>query len=62
MAQTDPTPEDALNLFKDIERTFPSATLGDDKWHEITGMRHGGAPRHAAKGRELGAEEHGRLA
>jgi hypothetical protein len=36
MAQTNPSPEDALNLFKDIEKTFPSATLGDDKWQILT--------------------------
>ena len=32
MALTNPTPEDALKLFKDIEQKFPSANLGEDKW------------------------------
>jgi hypothetical protein len=32
MALTNPTSEDALKLFKEVELQFPSATLGDDKW------------------------------
>ena len=32
MALTEPTAEDALKLFQDIEQLFPSATLGEDKW------------------------------
>lgn len=33
MAHTKPSPEETLDLFKDIESSFPSATLGDDKWY-----------------------------
>ena len=32
----DPTPEEALALFKDVEDHFPSKTLGDDKWYVLT--------------------------
>lgn len=32
MALTNPTPEEAMALFKEIEQKFPSATLGEDKW------------------------------
>ena len=32
MALTNPRPEDSLKLFQDIEKHFPSSTLGDDKW------------------------------
>lgn len=33
MSLTDPTPEEALQLFQSIESSFPSKTLGDDKWY-----------------------------
>lgn len=33
MAHTKPSPEETLNLFKDIEESFPSANLGEDKWY-----------------------------
>jgi hypothetical protein len=39
MALTNPTSEDALKLFKEVELQFPSATLGDDKW-EILAVLH----------------------
>jgi hypothetical protein len=32
MALTNPSPEDAVNLFKDIETHFPSKTLGEERW------------------------------
>jgi len=32
MALTNPSPEEALQLFKDIERHFPSKTLGEERW------------------------------
>jgi hypothetical protein len=39
MALTNPTSEDALKLFKDIEQKFPSATLGKDKWEILAVLR-----------------------
>ncbi|EME44687.1 hypothetical protein DOTSEDRAFT_173003 [Dothistroma septosporum NZE10] len=33
MSLTDPTPEEALQLFQSMESSFPSKTLGDDKWY-----------------------------
>ena len=32
MALTDPSKEETLGLFQDIEQHFPSHTLGEDKW------------------------------
>lgn len=31
----DPTPEEAIALFKEIEAKFPHKTLGDDKWYLV---------------------------
>nr|POE82361.1 hypothetical protein CFP56_72509 [Quercus suber] len=36
MALTNPSPEEALRLFQDVETSFPSQTLGDDKWYILT--------------------------
>ncbi|KAI7475261.1 hypothetical protein KC351_g10191 [Hortaea werneckii] len=33
MSFTEPTPEQALDLFKDIEQHFPSQSLGGDRWY-----------------------------
>ncbi|KAI9729618.1 MAG: hypothetical protein M1818_008465 [Claussenomyces sp. TS43310] len=31
----DPTAEDAIALFTELEKKFPSASLGDDKWYLV---------------------------
>jgi hypothetical protein len=31
----EPTSEDAIALFKEIEQIFPHKTLGDDKWYLV---------------------------
>lgn len=33
MASTNPYPEAATKLFKEIEADFPSATLGEERWY-----------------------------
>ncbi len=33
MALTNPSAEDALQLFKDIEEHFPTQTLGEERWY-----------------------------
>ncbi|KAF2106147.1 hypothetical protein BDV96DRAFT_508333 [Lophiotrema nucula] len=35
-APRDPTEEEAIQLFKDVEQKFPAKTLGDDKWYILT--------------------------
>ena len=40
MALTNPTSEEALKLFQDIEERFPSATLGEDKWEILMVLIH----------------------
>lgn len=32
----EPTPEEAIILFKAIEERFPHKTVGDDKWYLVT--------------------------
>lgn len=48
MAQTDPTVDEALHLFKEIELLFPK-TLGNDKWYimAISAITGGGHPAFA---------------
>lgn len=36
MSLTEPVPEEALQLFQSIESSFPSKTLGEDKWYILT--------------------------
>ncbi|KAF2480018.1 hypothetical protein BDY17DRAFT_329933 [Neohortaea acidophila] len=50
MALTEPTPEQTLKLFQDIEQHFPSKTLGEDKWQilAIASVAGGGHPACAA--------------
>ena len=36
MALTEPTAQETLALFKDIETSFPSESLGEDKWQILT--------------------------
>ncbi|USW58867.1 hypothetical protein Slin15195_G121860 [Septoria linicola] len=36
MARTNPTPEETSTLFTTIEQSFPSSTLGADKWYILT--------------------------
>lgn len=31
----DPTPEDAIKLFRAVEEKFPHETLGNDKWYLV---------------------------
>jgi hypothetical protein len=33
--EQDPTPEEAISLFEALEKRFPSATLGHDKWYLV---------------------------
>ncbi|CZT20919.1 uncharacterized protein RCC_06779 [Ramularia collo-cygni] len=50
MAQTNPTEAETIELFKDLEQNFPSASLGNDKWYilAIAAISAGGHPGHAA--------------
>jgi hypothetical protein len=32
----EPTKEDAIALFEEIQKKFPSGTLGEDKWYLVT--------------------------
>jgi hypothetical protein len=32
----EPTKEDAIALFEEIQKKFPSRNLGDDKWYLVT--------------------------
>ncbi|KAK4575316.1 hypothetical protein LTR86_001169 [Recurvomyces mirabilis] len=46
MALTNPSPEEATQLFKDIEQHFPTSTLGDARWYilAISAIAGGGHP------------------
>ncbi|KAK4901859.1 hypothetical protein LTR27_001633 [Elasticomyces elasticus] len=46
MASTNPSTEEALQLFKDIEQHFPTKALGDDRWYilVISAITGGGHP------------------
>jgi hypothetical protein len=36
----DPTDDEALSLFKAVEKKFPTETLGDDKWYVLLVRQH----------------------
>ncbi|KAF7195785.1 hypothetical protein HII31_02920, partial [Pseudocercospora fuligena] len=50
ISNTNPTQEETLSLFKEIEQHFPSQSLGDEKWYILltTAITAGGHPELAA--------------
>ncbi|KAK3170262.1 hypothetical protein OEA41_009649 [Lepraria neglecta] len=49
-SHSDPTAEEAITLFQELEKKFPSQTLGEDRWYliAISALTGGGQPEFAA--------------